>query len=553
MLTMLFFHDMPGVRVDRVWREGATLHLAARRVARAARCPLCRHRSRRLHSHYDRTLADLPCAGDRVTIHLRVRRFACRVRHCPRRIFAERLPALAAAFARRTKRLAAHVLRAGFDLGGDPGVLHLAAEGITLSARTLLRLVRAAPVPPSRPVRVLGLDDWAHRRGRTYATILVNLETHTIIDLLPDREVATVATWLALHPEVQVVSRDRAGAYAEAIRQGAPQATQVADRWHLLKNIGDAVERALSRRQRLLRAAAEAVLREEQDRVAIPATSGPADPPAEAFPSAPLARSAADRAAHRVQRHARYAEVQALHQQGVSIAEIARRLHLARATARKLARAEACPERPPRPQLLTPFEPYLRYRWAQGCRNARALFEELQARGYRGSYVHLRQALRAWRTEPARHGRSAWIPTPPPPGAMPTLRPVSARQATWLLLRAEEDLDTDDRAFLAHLLDLCPEVRTIRTLTQGFCTLVRERAAAALEPWLCAAQASGCSELRGFAEGLRRDRAAVDAALTLEWSQGQTEGKVNKVKTTKRRMYGRANFDLLRQRVLHAA
>jgi hypothetical protein len=165
-----------------------------------------------------------------VTIHRRVRRFVCPVRHCPRRIFAERLPALAAGFACRTRRLAAHVLRVGFDVGGDPGVLHLAAEGIPLSARTLLRLVRAAPVPPPRPVRVLGLDDWARCRRRTDATILVNLQTHTIIDLLPDREVATVAAWLALHPQVQVVSRDRAGASAEAIRPGAPQATQVADR-----------------------------------------------------------------------------------------------------------------------------------------------------------------------------------------------------------------------------------------------------------------------------------------------------------------------------------
>jgi hypothetical protein len=202
----------------------------------------------------------------------------------------------------------------------------------------------------------LGLDDWARRRGRTDATILVNLQTHTIIDLLPDREVATVAAWLALHPEVQVLSRDRAGAYAEAIRPGAPQVTQVADRWHLLQNIGDAVERALSRRQCLLQAAAEAVLREAQDRGAILATSGAA----EAFPAAPLERSAAERAAPRAQRHAPYAEVQALHRRGVSIAEIARRLHLARATARKLARAEACPERAPRQQLLAPFAPYLR-------------------------------------------------------------------------------------------------------------------------------------------------------------------------------------------------
>ena len=267
MLTKLFFPGVAGVRVDRMWREGPTLHMEVAATRCWARCPLCHRRSKRLHSRYARTLADLPCSGERVVVHLRVRRFVCRMRWCRRKIFAERLPDLVAPFARHTARLTTHVRRAAFDLGGDPGARHLADEGVRVSARTLLRLVRAAPLPPVGPVRILSVDDWARRRGRTYATILVNLETHRVIDVLPDREAATLASWLIQHPVVVVVSRDRGGAYAEGIRQGAPQAVQVADRWHLMKNCGDAVERTLSRRHRALRDAAEAVLRDAQERL----------------------------------------------------------------------------------------------------------------------------------------------------------------------------------------------------------------------------------------------------------------------------------------------
>lgn len=552
MLTTVFMPRVAGVRVERVWREGPTIHLGVAGTRGWARCPLCQRRSQRQHSRYDRTLADLPCGGDRVIVHLRVRRFVCRVRGCRRTIFAERLPDLVAPFARRTARLTDHLVRTAFDLGGDPGARHLAREGVRASARTLLRAVRSFPLPCGGPVRILSVDDWARRRGRSYATILVNLETHRVIDVLPDREAATLAAWLSLHPEVEVVSRDHAGAYAEGIRQGAPQAIQVADRWHLTKNVGDAVERALARRHRALRAAAEAVARDERERVAAPREIAVPDPPPGALPSAPLERPAAGRAAAQQRRQERYEEVRGLREQGVSMAEVARRLHLARPTVRKLAQAATCPERVPRRRLLAPFEPYLRHRWAQGCRNARALFDELRAQGYRGSYPHLRHALGRWRDQPARHGRAAWVPTPPPP-AMPALRPISPRRARWLLVCPEGDLDADDRAFLAHLLALCPEVGTIQQLAQRWCALIRERDLAALEPWIHAAEASGCDELRSVASGLRRDRVAVHSALTLAWSQGPTEGKVNKLKVIKRAAYGRSSFDLLRQRVLYAA
>ncbi len=409
---------------------------------------------------------------------------------------------------------------------------------------------------------MLGVDDWAKRKGRSYGTILVNLETHAVIDVLPDRTAETVAAWLTEHPEIEVVSRDRGGAYAEAARQGAPLAVQIADRFHLLKNMADAVERALSRKRRVLREVADAVLAQDGAQGAAASSqddthggdrAGAAAAPALSHPPVPLTRGTVQREALQAARQARQEEVMALHRQGVTIAEMARRLHLTRPTVRTLVRAEACPEPAVRAHILSPYEPYLWQRWTQGCRNACVLWQEIRTQGFHGSYAHVQHAVRGWRTEPALRGRAAQARIAPPPTPAPTLRRFSARQTTWLLLRPADDLAPDAHAFVAHLLAVSPDARLLQTRAQEFFRLVRERDHAAFEPWLQAADGSACPELHGFAGGLRRDRAAVEAALQMAWSNGQVEGHVNKLKTTKRAMYGRATFDLLRQRVLHAA
>jgi len=549
MLTQLLFPGLSGLRVDRLWREGATLHVVATATRRRVRCPCCGRRARRVQSRYARTVADLPYGGVAVRLQLRVRRFWCRVRWCRRRVFCERLPDLVGAWARRTVRVQDHLRREAFALGGEPGARRARAEGLPVSARTLLRLVRATPLPAVGRVRVLGVDDWARRKGHTYGTILVDLEVHRVLDLLPDRTADTLAAWLGQHPEVEIVSRDRAGAYADGARRGAPQATQVADRFHVLKNLTETMERVLRRHHAALQAAAQAV-------AAAARAAGEAPSPMPTGASRRPTKAHQEQQVRREGRVARYQDVVALHEQGCSQRQIAAALGVGRRVVRGFLRAAGFPERVPstaRPSALRRYESYLRVRWAAGCDNAFVLWRELQAQGYPGSASNVRHFLARWREQPGRPGKKgprhvATCGTPPA-----AVHPYSPRQTTWLLWKDQAPLTDDERVYVDQLLRTCPPLAWLQALAHAFRALVRDHDLTALAHWLEQADQSEFPELRGFAAGLRADRAAVEAGLTLPWSQGQVEGQVNRLKLLKRAMFGRAHLDLLKRRFLHAA
>ena len=565
---------LAAVHVGRVCLSDRDILLTVSSRRRTARCPLCQQRSTRVHSRFVRRLADLPLAQYCVRLEVHGRRFHCANLSCSRKTFRESLPEVAPRYQRRTLALQRALEAVSFALGGQAGkrlALRLRLGSVGASRNTLLRLIRRAELPAPAPrdcshrqVAVLSVDDFAFRRGTRYGAILVDLEHHRVLDLLPDREAATLAGWLGIHGgnAVEVVSRDRGGAFAEGARQGAPQATQVADRFHLLQNLGMALDRLLIREHRVLRGVARAVqmaaAAAERD-----AATG-VDPPHPTTPdgtegseTTTTTRVARQHAAVEARRQARYEHVVALQQEGHSIREIARRAGLCRNTVRRYLTAGSylsCAKRARRPHGCDGYAAELRERWATGERDGRVLFDAIRALGYRGADSTLRQYVAAWRPGPCRPGRrrlGAADAHPAP--APPVRRTFSARQTRWILLRPLEDLDDLERTYRARLCQESATIATAQELVERFRRMVRTRARDGLDAWLATAGSCGVAELVSFASGVRRDYAAVAAGLSMTWSQGQTEGQVNRLKLLKRQSYGRANFDLLRRQMLYHA
>src|SRR5215207_3930661 len=354
-------------------RRQVSIYLSS--TAPSASCSVCGRHSGRVHSHYERTVADLPWHGVPVTLRVGVCRFFCDNHQCERAIFAERLEEVAA-YARKTDRLQGALSLIGFALGGRAGARLAKELGLLAGRDTLLRRVRSAPLPGSGEVRVLGVDDWARRKGQTYATVLVDLERHKPIDLLSDREASSLADWLRSHPEVEFIGRDRAGAYADGARRVAPQAVQIADRWHLLKNLTEAVERFMDRHHQLMRQAAKEVVQMQLIDHWL----------AEGSEAMLSSREEAEKLARRQKRYARYLKVMELHKRGVSERGISGALSINRATVRKFVRADGFPERAPKKgggSILDPYIPYIHRRFSEGCHNSLQLWREIKARGYK--------------------------------------------------------------------------------------------------------------------------------------------------------------------------
>jgi len=544
--------DTPPLHLD-AWQmdhAAGLLTLRVRSTQARIYCPVCQFPTRRVHSRYVRTVADLPWGSWRVVLHLQVRKFFCVNGRCTRRIFTERLSRLVTPWARRTQRLAYWLVHIALALGGTAGARLSRGLGLVVSRNTLLRLLRRLPMPDVAAPQVLGVDDWAYRKRQTYGTVLIDLERQRPLALLPDREAKTFALWLQVHPGVGVITRDRSRAYADGARQGAPDAIQVADRFHLLQNLAEALDQVFNAHGQALKAVNEALSQApgaQPDRtVAVPV------PP----PSSP--RTAQELAQQRqARRLALHQQIWAFHQQGWPGWAIAQHLGIGQNTVFRYLRITTLPERQRRTDrgrsILTPYHAYLLDRWNAGHRDARQLFREIQQRGYAGSYPTVARYAQRMRQAPgqARQHR-------PPRQALPVVtapsyRQLTARRATWLVLRRPERQDDDEAAQLAQLNAQHPEVAAAIVLAQDFAQLVRKRQPDQLEPWLARAAESPLMPLQRFAKGLRDDYDAVKAGVTLPWSNGPVEGHINRLKMLTRQMFGRASLDLLQRRFLLAA
>jgi len=511
---------LAGFEIQHITENRTILMITARASPKTGVCPSCGEETNHVHSYYHRHPQDLPISGHQVQLILQVRRFRCLNRECARQTFAERLPELPVS-ARQTSRLGAILNSIAVVLSGQAGSRMTDQLAMPVSADALLR--RAKKKAPALPTpRILGVDDFAFRRGHTYGTLLLNLETHQPVDVLEDRSAETFANWLRQHPGVEIISRDRSKDYQRGATDGAPAAQQVMDRWHVLKNLREAVERFLNRTQKQQDARATQRLRQKR-------TSGE------------LTR----REGSRQRRLTVYNQVVALHKQGGTISGIARQLRIGKQTVRKCIAAKSFPEWGRAQKTRSSIDPYretLKQFWDQGCHVPQQLWHRLQEQsGFSGGYMLVYRWVQLQREVDAQ----ALDQSQPQKGLAP-------RHLSWSFLRDPSRLEKQEQEILA-LARQQTDVEVVYTFAQQFVKMVRGRKAELLSTWLQGCQISGITELVNFAQGLEQERSALSAALTLSYSNGPVEGKINKLKSIKRSMYGRAGFPLLRQKVLKAA
>ncbi|MBD2234978.1 ISL3 family transposase [Phormidium tenue] len=514
-------------------------------------CPLCGGLTHRIHSHYERTLADLPCVHFRLRLILQVCKFFCPNTECRRRIFTERLPEVAAPWARKTVRLIQRLQSIGLALGGAAGARLGDCLGYAACGSTLMNQLQQLPLPDVTTPKVLGVDDFAFRKGHNYGTILVDLETHQPIALLADRKAETLVEWLQAHLGIEVLSRDRSKTYKRAMTEGAPEAIQVADRFHLVKNLSETLEQAFGSYRSELKAAEQS-----QHQIAI------ADAPEEtvlAMPK-PTATETSQQQIHQNQQRKidQQKTIKSLRAQGWLQTAIAQTVGVSLKTVERYSTLPDFPEIPPRRptfgrSLLDPYKPQLLDWWNSGIREPSLLMKLLKPCGFEGSLRTVQRYLSGLREAQGLPPVRIKVAQALPKVVDPQSPPFTPRQAAYLVVLKPDNRQAEETDLLERVVQQHPDLSQLVVLADAFLQLLRQRQADAFDDWLLKAARCALKPLQTFAKGLFDDYAAVKASLMTEVSNGPVEGLNNKLKMLKRQMYGRANLELLAKRFIMAA
>jgi len=490
-------------------------------------CPLCSKHSNRIHSFYTRRLADLPISGKLVQIQLKARRFFCRNKKCQRRVFTERFKADIKPYARRLSRSTDVLRKIGLYVGGNKGALLSQIMSNPVSSSTILRLVKQLEInEPALTSGIVGVDDWAFKKGRNYGTIIVDLEHRKAIDLLPDREAGTLSQWLLRHPEIHTVSRDRASAYSKGIKEGTVNAIEVADRFHLLVNLREAFKKTLYRHNAALKktfieySCANPTILGDNNKVPLVLTKPHTPNP---------------------EREMKFKKAKDLALQGYSLRAISKALNAHRRTIKKYLMSEEYPRRqaPVYQRYLTNFFDFKEYLLENYSKyDYLTLYAAIRTQGFNGKYTQFC------------HNMNRFIkPEKPNLHRVSPIETWSNNKISFMVLQQEDKLTAKELDYLDFLYQKIPQIKATVELTKNFKNLFVEKTEGSLQDWLNKALDS-TSELQGFATGIQKDFDAVNQAVISNISNGQVEGQVNKLKTVKRMMYGRASFKLLRTMVL---
>lgn len=506
-LLDIVFSGLSALVVEDVGEAGGVIRVRARTRGGAVACPACGTATQRLHAYHERTATDVPVDGRQVVVDVRVRRLRCLMAGCPRKTFREQVPGVLERHQRRTTRLNAQVNAAVRELAGRASARLLPVLGIDLTRWSALRALLRIPLPEQVTPRVLGIDDFALRRSRAYATIIIDADTGRRIDVLPSRTSDPVKEWLGEHPGVEVVGRDGSGAYGEAVRQALPDAVQVGDRWHLWHGLAEVVQKEVAAHSACWTSA-------------VGLATGLQDGP---------------RAQTTIER---WYQIHDLLDKGVGLLDCSRRLGLSLNTVKRYARADQ-PERMRRapqyrPTLVDPYRDYLKARRAADpAVPVQHLLREIRELGYQGSANLLVRYINQGRVEGDRTH-------------------LSPRRAARMLLTRPDGLTDTQHTTVEQLAGACPEMTALAGLIRSFAALLTPEPGndARLGQWIAEARAVDLPHVHSFTRGLDLDRQAADATLTMPHHNGRTEGVNTKIKLLKRQMYGRAGFDLLRHRIL---
>jgi transposase len=502
-LVRVVFSGLSALVIEDVEDAGEVIVVRARTRDGAVACPGCGAETSRVHGYHERTAADVPVDGRRVVVKVRARRMRCPALGCKTQTFREQVSGVLERYQRRISRLTAQVSAVARELAGRASARLLPALGIGVSRHTALRVLLRITLPALEVPRVLGIDDFALRRGLAYATILIDAETGRRVDVLEGRTADVVEDWLRGHPGAEVVTRDGSGAYGEAVRSALPGAVQCGDRWHLWHLLAEASAKEV------------------------------------AAHSACWAEGAPLREGKRAETNLeRWQQVRDLRSQGAGLLDCSRRLGLALNTVKRYDQADK-PERlrraaQYRPTLVDPYRDYLRERRLEepGV-PVQQLLREIRERGYPGSSNLLVRYINQGRADAER----------------PHMAP---RKAAQIMLTRPDNLTDAQRETAARLASACPEMKALASLIGSFAAMLAPDPAneEKLQQWITHARTADLPNVRSFTRGLDLDIKAATAALTLPHHNGRTEGVNCKTKMIKRQMFGRAGFELLRHRIL---
>lgn len=503
----------------------ATFHVISNQIS--SFCPLCNFSTTKIHSKYIRTIGDLPVSGKIVQLKLHVRKFFCENTNCTRKIYTERFKHQLNSYGRRFERLNEQLSSMGLELGGNVAHRISKLSSVKISASTILRLIVKCPIPAIKLPKIIGVDDWAFKKKLKYGTIIVDLETNKVIDLLPDREAATLTNWLREHSSVETVSRDRSSTYASGITQASDKIIQIADRWHILKNLTEGFERFLNTQRGSLRDISVELSQKQQYE-------------SENIVSVPLIIAKKDTSI-KGRYYDNFLKVKELQSDGVSKRKIAKLLKMSRNTINRYwNRTSFLPKVSHKKSNILDFEDYLIIRWQQGEQNVRNLFEEIKEQGFKNDIKIVYELVR-------KYPKTNFEPVP---DAVKIKYYSSQQLSIWLSTFRKDWSGEWPQTYLEKLLEDNPIINKVRKVVLDFRRLMKEKDGDKLAAWCDEIINDNDENIKGFAKGILNDFQAVYQGVISSWSNGPVEGQVNRLKNIKRQMYGRAGFELLRKRVV---